>query len=160
MRIIHTGDIHFGSPLSARFSLEKAEVRRAEICSTFRRLVDFAKAQGVGFILLAGDIFDGDFPLARDREFFYGVIQNAPQIEFFYLKGNHDFLEEEVALPNLKRFGGEWKSYHYGSICVSGIELCEENLGRFYDELVLDKNKINIVLLHGQIVSSLEGGIS
>ena len=159
MKVIHTGDIHFGSPFTCRFSKEQAEVRRAEICSTFRRLVDFAKAQGVRLVLLAGDVFDGEFPSVRDREFFYGVIENAPQIDFFYLKGNHDLFEEEVALSNLKRFGKEWRSYSYGNLCVSGIELCGQNCGRFYDELVLDKNKINLVLLHGQVSSSVGEGL-
>ncbi len=159
MRIIHTGDIHLGSPFAVRLVKEKAELRRAEICSTFRRLVAFATAQGVRLILLAGDVFDGDFPSARDREFFYGVIKSAPQIDFLYLKGNHDLFEEEVELPNLKRFGREWRSYEYGSLTVSGIELCAQNCESFYSSLVLDKSKTNLLLLHGQISSMAGEGL-
>lgn len=159
MRIIHTGDIHLGSPLTTRWRKEKADVRRAELCSAFRRLVAFAAAQGVRLVLLAGDVFDGDFPSARDREFFYDVIKKAPQIDFLYLKGNHDFSEEEVRIPNLKRFGREWRGYEYGSLTVSGIELCKENADSFYNTLVLDKSKTNVVLLHGQISPSCGEGL-
>ena len=159
MKIIHTGDIHFGSPFTSRWGKEKAELRRGEICSAFRRLVAFAAAQEARIVLLAGDVFDGDFPSKRDREFFYGVIKSAPQIDFLYVKGNHDLFEEEVELPNLKRFGREWTSYEYGSLTVSGIELCEKNSESFYYSLALDKNKTNLVLLHGQISSSVGEGL-
>ena len=159
MKILHTGDIHLGAPLTAHFDRERAEMRRVEICSTFRRLVAFAQREGVRLILLAGDIFDGEFPLRRDEEFFYEVIKSAPQIDFLYLRGNHDRLGRGEKLSNLKPFDCEWRSYDYGEVTVSGIELNAENSFTFYNGLRLDARRKNIVMLHGQVAPSAGAGL-
>ena len=48
-----------------------------------------------------------------------------PQIEFYYLKGNHDsdnFFSKLDDIPeNLHLFNEEWKTYDCGSISLSGI---------------------------------------
>lgn len=159
MKIIHTGDIHLGAPLTAHFDRDRAEMRRVEICSTFRRLVAFAQREGVRLILLAGDIFDGEFPLRRDEEFFYEVIKSAPQIDFLYLRGNHDRLGRGEKLSNLKSFDGEWRTYDYGEVTVSGIELNAENSFAFYNGLRLEARRKNIVMLHGQVAPSAGAGL-
>ena len=59
MKLIHTGDLHLGSPMLS-FPKEKAKIRRVEIAETFRRLCSYAKESGVDAVLIAGDLFDGN----------------------------------------------------------------------------------------------------
>ena len=153
MKLLHLADLHLGSEMNARLTQEKAALRREEICMAFDRAVEYAKRVGVSAILLSGDVFDGAVPLERDKEFFYDVIRQSPEILFFYLKGNHDGAEKTELLPNLKTFTEDsWTTYELGeNVTVSGIELTERNSESYYDGLHLDAAKTNVVMLHGQI---------
>ena len=156
MKLVHLADLHLGSEMSAHLSPAKAQARRGEICTAFLRAVEYADGIGAQAVLIAGDAFDTALPLRRDKEFFYGIIRDFSHITFFYLKGNHDGAEKVEELPNLKTFGKEWTSYDLGDgVCVSGIELCEENSTTYYADLHLDFAKKNIVMLHGQVAGSV-----
>lgn len=58
MKIIHTADLHLFSAMTANLSFDKAKIRNRELFETFERMVDFAKENGVGAFLIAGDMFD------------------------------------------------------------------------------------------------------
>ncbi len=156
MKLIHCADIHLGSKMEARLPGEKAEERKKEVRATFQRMVQYAAQEGVTAILLAGDVFDSDRPFKRDKEFFYSVVRNNPEIDFLYLRGNHDSLESytEDDLENLKTFGKEWTTYTYGNVTITGIELAPENAASIYSTLELDPDQQNFVMLHGQADSS------
>lgn len=157
MKLLHLADLHLGSEMRARLTADKARTRREEICSSFLRAVDYAKAEGIQAVLLCGDVFDTRLPLRRDKQLFYDVVRSSPEITFFYLKGNHDGAEKTEELPNLKTFGEEgWTTYSLGEgVTVSGIELTVENSLSYYDSLHLEDGKKNIVMLHGQIAESV-----
>ena len=148
MKLIHAADLHLGSRLDSRFSRELAEKRREEVRNSFRRMVDYADREGVRAILLSGDVFDSDKPFKKDKDFFYGVVEKHPAIDFLYLRGNHDKEGDERSLDNLKTFSHEWRSYAYGELVVSGIEITKDNATSLYSSLTLDGNKTNIVMLH------------
>ncbi len=150
MKLIHCADVHLGAKLSS-FPKELAESRKTEVRNTFRRMVQFAKDNEVRVILLVGDVFDREKPYKKDTDFFYDVVRSYPEIDFLYLRGNHDETGEEIRLPNLKTFDKEWHTYEYDGLTVSGIELAKENAHSYYSTLSLNKNKRNIVMLHGQI---------
>ncbi len=155
IKIIHCADVHLGSKMEAKLPKRKVEERRNEVRNTFHRMVEYAKMQGVKAILLAGDVFDSDRPLKRDKEFFYDVVRGNPEIDFLYLRGNHDseqsYTEE---IPNLKTFSGAWTAYEYDGVRISGLEITRENALSLYSTLQLGKTKKNIVTLHGQISST------
>ena len=160
MKIIHTADIHLGSRMDSRFSKEIAGERKAELRNTFKRLVEYAKENGVSVIMLCGDVFDSDRPFKKDKDFFYSVITANPDIDFLYLKGNHDISDAipEVLPENLKLFSEQWSAYPYGDVVICGTEICPSNSSSYYSSLVLEKDKFNIVMLHGQISDSLSCG--
>ena len=152
MKIIHAADIHLGSKIESKFPKEITSVRRKEILDTFSRMVSYAKEHDVKVIILAGDVFDKDKPAMKDRDFFYKTVKNNPEIDFLYLKGNHDIegSYEETNIPNLKTFNSnEIKTYSYGNIDISGIEMVSENYKSLYSKIILNKERINIFVLHG-----------
>lgn len=153
MKILHCADIHLGSKMEAKFPKEKSDERKMEIRSTFNRMVQHAKDRDIKVIILAGDVFDSDRPLKKDKEFFYNVIKNNPDIDFLYLRGNHDIMESytEYGLANLKTFSNEWLTYEYEDVVIAGIESNSENAVSMYSSLKLSKDKKNIVIMHGQI---------
>ncbi|MBE6550235.1 MAG: DNA repair exonuclease [Ruminococcaceae bacterium] len=153
LRFIHCADIHLGSKMEAKLPEQKVEERRREIRMTFNKMIDYAKANGVRAILLSGDVFDSDRPLRRDKLFFYEAVKGNPDMDFIYLRGNHDSKESytEEGLLNLKTFSSEWSSYSYGDVDITGLELSEENELSLYSTLNLDSDKLNIVMLHGTV---------
>lgn len=153
MKIIHTADIHLGAKMDSVFPKEISERRKEELRNTFKKMVEYARKNDVGVILLCGDIFDSDAPFKKDKEFFYSVVRNNPEIDFLYLKGNHDIAEDysgEV-IPNLKTFSSEWTCYNYGNIAIWGTEITADNSISLYSALALNKDNVNIVMLHGQV---------
>ena len=150
MKIIHCADIHLGSRIDSRFPKELSERRKAEVRASFKRMVDFARDNGVKAILISGDLFDSDKPFKKDRDFFLSIVERNPSVDFLYLRGNHDEQGDGGEYPNLKTFSGEWQSYTYENLTISGIEIAGENASSLYSTLALDENKLNIVALHGQ----------
>ena len=155
MKIIHAADIHLGSKLDSKFSKTISDQRKVEVRNTFKRLVEYANKNSISLIMLSGDIFDSNTPAKKDKDFFYNVIKNNPNITFLYLKGNHDVSNTNVeTYDNLKVFSSSWQSYKFNNIVISAIELDDSNMSSFYSTLTLNENNVNIVMLHGQIGSS------
>lgn len=155
MKIIHVSDLHLGSKIGT-FPKEIANQRKNLIRERFRYVVNYASQNNIKVILLTGDIFDSDSPIKKDKDFFYEIIKDNSEIDFLYLKGNHDSNSaHNRTLPNLKLFNNEWKSYRYDNVVISGIEMDESNFKSLYSTLLLDKNDINIVLLHGQVSNTI-----
>lgn len=155
MKLIHCSDFHLDSAMESNLSALQARERNAELCMTFSRMVEYAKQEDVSVILLAGDLFDTDRITATTSAFLLDTIANNPNIDFLYIKGNHDEAERAFAgriLPeNLKTFADDWSSHHYGSVTVTAAQLNSDNCTTLYDSLQLDPAELNIVMLHGQI---------
>lgn len=154
MRIIHTGDLHLEAGLSTNYTKEQARERRREMLQTFEHMLQYAQEQGVSVILLAGDFFDTGKITKRTRKWIYELMRSCPDIDFLYLRGNHDrntgFGDDGENVPNLKLFGTQWTKFSYKELDISGIELTEENLRNIYDTLLLQPDRLNLVALHGQ----------
>lgn len=157
MKLIHCSDLHLDSKMEHNLTARQARERNSEICTTFSRLVSYAAENAVDGVLLAGDLFDTGRVSTQTAMFVLDGIRAAKDIEFFYLRGNHDESRDVfwgMELPeNFRTFGPGWTSYRLGSLVVTGLELNRENRESMYDTLRLDASDTNIVLLHGQIAT-------
>lgn len=112
-RFLHAADLHLDSPLrgleadpSAPAELIRGATRRA-----LGRLVDLAIAEKVDFLLIAGDIYDGDWPDFGTGLFFAAQMRRLAQaaIPVFAVRGNHDAanrITRSLRLPeNVTVFG-------------------------------------------------------
>ena len=155
MKLIHCADIHLGSALTSRFGKDKAAIRKGELRSAFSAMVDYARQENIAAILLCGDVFDSDRPSKKDKEFFYQVVKNNPDIDFLYLRGNHDQRSAyDMELPNLKTFDSRWSCYRYGDTAIWGLELDSTNEATLYSAFQAEQETKNIVMLHGQLADS------
>ena len=154
MKFIHTADLHLDSKIDG-IPTDKSKTRREEIVRTFEKLVDFADKNSVRAIIIAGDMFDTTGITLKTKARVLETIKKHSHIDFLYLKGNHDevsFFDEQDDLENLISFSDEYKSISYGDVVITGIVLTSLNQKVVYDSLVLDANKTNILVMHGQIV--------
>lgn len=93
-RFIHAADIHLDSPLKG---LEQYEGAPVEIIRTAPRkalinLVDLAIEESVDFVLIAGDLYDGDWRDSNTGIFFIRQAQRLRDagIPLYLISGNHD----------------------------------------------------------------------
>ncbi len=163
MKVIHCADLHLDSKMDSFLTKEKAEERREELLATFSKMLTFAEESQVEIILIAGDLFDGDY-VATDvkRRVFYEIAQHK-DIRFYYLKGNHDRdfgLWKEGIPENLRLFSTEWNTYYEGEgrLAISGLELTKENQRSAGETCPVVEDGISVVMLHGQVVSSFHEG--
>ncbi len=160
MKLLHCADIHLGSKINSKLPPQKAAERRIELRLAFNKMINYAKTSGIKAILIAGDAFDSDRPLKTDKEFFYDAVKACSDIDFFYLRGNHDKFEsfEDGSVKNLKTFGEEWTTYEYGFVTISGVEFAKNNTTSIYSSAVFRRDRFNVVMLHGQIADTVQSG--
>ena len=160
MRIIHCADLHLDSNLQMNFTKEQARERNMELFATFEQMVQYGEREHVQAILLVGDLFDTSTPSSAMANAVLEVIASHPSIYFFYVRGNHDrhfsWREAEKLPENLKVFDHNWKTFSLGNLAVSGIECEGDSLFFQAGQLELPADKINLVLLHGKVVSKEE----
>lgn len=156
MKIIHCADLHLDSKMETHLSFDQAKSRRYEILETFAKMVRYAQKEGIGLILIAGDMFDT--PANRQRRIkdrVLEIIRDSPDIDFLYLQGNHDsdaYFKTMVSQPaNLKLFANQPQSYRYKNLVVTGLEFDNKNPMPDPTDLKLDPEDFNIVLLHGLV---------
>jgi DNA repair protein SbcD/Mre11 len=93
-RFIHTADIHLDSPLKGLEAHEDAPVNelRGATRRAFDNLIELAIEEEVAFVLIAGDLYDGDWKDYNTGLFFAGRMGRLEKagIKVFIVSGNHD----------------------------------------------------------------------
>ena len=93
-KFIHAADVHLDSPLRGLSSYESAPVEaiRDACRRAFENLIDLAIEEKVAFILLAGDLYDGDWNDYSTGIFFSRQMGRLHDhdIRVFAVAGNHD----------------------------------------------------------------------
>lgn len=93
-KFIHASDLHLDSPLVglARYPGAPAEQLRAATRDALTALVDMAIKEGAAFVLIAGDLYDGDWRDYNTGLFFaqqMSLLRNAG-VRVYITTGNHD----------------------------------------------------------------------
>lgn len=105
MRLIISADTHLGSPIRSTALRNPALGERLKQVSrdTFRDIVDLAISENVDALVLAGDIFDNDFPDLKSRAFLIAQLVRAgvAGVATVLIRGNHDALLDHTAHGDL-----------------------------------------------------------
>ena len=120
IRFLHTADIHLDSPLRGLSAYEGAPVDllRTATRRAFSQLVDMAIEEDVDFVVIAGDLYDGDWRDYNTGLFFVREMGrlNQAEIPVFLVYGNHDAESEitkQLTLPkNVKSFSAKKPETH------------------------------------------------
>ena len=99
-RFIHTADLHLDAPLKAMALRDPglaAEIGTASR-TAFSRIVDLCIDEAVAFLLIAGDLWDGDFSSTRTPRFLKEELLRLDRaaIRCFIIRGNHDALARQT----------------------------------------------------------------
>ena len=151
MKILHTSDIHLGSPITAHLDGARAATRRRELQDGFARLTRRATELGCSAIIIAGDLFDTEGASRRLIEATLATVAAAESIKFYYLPGNHEgdaIARLGVKLPeNLYIFGEEWTYFKLGGITLLGRSTVKADM---FSEIKRPEGR-SIAVLHGEL---------
>jgi DNA repair exonuclease SbcCD nuclease subunit len=93
-RFLHAADIHLDSPLKGLTGQNGSAAERVRTATreSFDRLVSLAIEEKVSFLIIAGDLYDGDWRDYKTGLFFAAQMGrlNAANIPVYLLHGNHD----------------------------------------------------------------------
>src|SRR5918996_1910432 len=93
-KFIHAADIHLDSPLRGLEQYDGAPVEqiRGATRQALANLVELALAERVAFVLLAGDLYDGEWKDYNTGLFFAAQMTRLREagIRAFLIAGNHD----------------------------------------------------------------------
>ncbi len=94
MKFLHAADVHLDSPLRGLDRYEGAPVDeiRGATRKALANLVSLALDEEVDFVILAGDLFDGDWPDFNTGLFFVQQMARlgTRDIRVYAVRGNHD----------------------------------------------------------------------
>ncbi|MBB5684962.1 metallophosphoesterase family protein [Sphingobium boeckii] len=119
-RFLHAADIHLDSPLRglSRYEGMPEDEIRSATRAAFDNLIQRAVDEAVDFVLIAGDIFDGDWKDMGTGLYFARAMGrlNQADIPVFLLSGNHDaesVLTRSIPWPpNVRLFGTKRPETH------------------------------------------------
>jgi DNA repair exonuclease SbcCD nuclease subunit len=104
-RFLHAADLHIDSPLRGLEADAPAERIRAATRAAYVNLVDLALRERVAFVVIAGDLFDGEWQDWRTGQFFVHETMRLTRdnIQVVMIRGNHDaqsVISRRLALPD------------------------------------------------------------
>ena len=162
VKVLHCADLHFDTPFK-ELSKEISDTSKNELLEVFKNIIDLAIDENIEVLLIAGDVFD-NLTVNKNTLFFISdQIRRIKNIKVFISPGNHDPYNEKsfysmINWPeNVYIFKGdmEFKEVKELNLIVWGAGFRQnyenETLLRGID---VDNDKINIMLLHGEIAST------
>jgi DNA repair exonuclease SbcCD nuclease subunit len=165
--VLHAADLHIDSPLKGLPQGKLADQTRSATRRAFEALVQLALAEKVRVVLLAGDVFDGDWRDVHTGVFFTQQLKRLTDagMRVFIARGNHDAaskMSRHLTLPPGAKV--------FGHLAVDSIDLPEWGIAihgwSFPVESVKDNplprypppvaGRVNIGVLH----TNIDGGQS
>lgn len=166
---LHAADIHLDSPLRGLEGYADAPVDQIRQATrrAFDNLIDLAIEEQVAFVLLAGDIYDGDWKDYNTGLFFIDRISRLRKadIRVFMVSGNHDAasqISKSLHLPdNVHLFSAK----HSETITLEALEVAihgqsyhtralTDNIAKNYPHAL--PHYLNIGLLHTSLTGRQE----
>lgn len=169
MRVIHAADLHIDSPLRGLGRIEGAPVDDIRLATrrAFTRLVDTCLEDQAALLILAGDVFDGEWRDFNTGLFFVRELARLRDTgtRVVMVRGNHDaesVLARHIPLPeHVHTFPVETPStLELGDLGLAvhgqsyGSRSVEDNLAEQYP--ARRRDLLNIGVLHTNAIGSAE----
>lgn len=160
-KFIHAADIHLDSPLLGLERYEGAPVEdvRGATRRALQNLVGLALEEDVKFVLIAGDLYDGDWRDYNTGLFFASQMAKlkGAGIKVFAVRGNHDAASQITRMLRLPDNTKDFSTERPDTICLDDLGVAihgqgfpvsavTEDLSRRYPKPL--KDYFNIGLLH------------
>lgn len=171
VKFLHAADLHLDSPLLGLDRYEGAPVDEVRLATrvALQKMVAFAIESKVDFVVIAGDVYDGNWKDYNTGLFFVDCMRQLAEskIRVFLITGNHDaqnkmsrslrlptgVFQFDVRKPETIRLEDLGVSLH-------GFSFADAEVARnvSMDFPAADRGMLNIGLLHTSLDSESQGG--
>lgn len=163
MRFIHIADMHFDTPFTFLGEKENlGDIRRLEQREVFKKMINYIKEEKIPYLLISGDLYDHNYIKKTTIEYINNLFKTIPETKIFITPGNHDPILKNSYYNNFEWnknvyiFNSQIKSYEFEDVDIYGFGFdnfyC--NSFKIEDIEIKNKEKINILIIHGDIDAS------
>ncbi len=93
VKLLHMGDVFLDCPFSVMAAQDSA-ARRQETRETFLRAIRYIKEEGIGVLLITGNLIDNSYATLGTIEFLRAAFNEIPNTRVFIMPGSHDYICE------------------------------------------------------------------
>lgn len=163
MRFIHIADMHFDTPFSFLGEKENlGDIRRLEQRQVFQKVINYIKQEKIPYLFISGDLYDHNYVKKTTIEYINNLFKTIPGTKILIAPGNHDpFLKNSYYNnfewnKNVYIFNSEIKCYELDEADIYGFGFDNFYCNNFNVEniTIKNKNKLNILIVHGDIDAS------
>jgi len=161
MKFVHIADVHLDIPfktISDRADL--GTKRRLEQRQALKDVIQFIKENNIEYLFISGDLYENEYIRESSIEYLNNLFKEIPNTKIYIAPGNHDpniknsYYNTFSWASNVKIFTNRVEKvdaniYGYG---FNDFEMLENKLEEIEN---LDKNKINILITHGDLSESI-----
>ncbi len=159
MKFVHIADMHFDKPFTILEKNGLTESRRLEQRNTFHKMIEYIKENNVDYLFIAGDLYEHEYIRKSTIEYINNCFKEIENTCIYIAPGNHDpyihnsYYHQFHWNKNVKIFTDLEK------IEKDNINIYGYGFTNFYSKTAnlpkdLDKNKINILLMHADLNGS------
>lgn len=160
MNFVHIGDVHFDVPFSTITERSDfGDERRLEQRKGFKQVIDFIKDKNVEYLFISGDLFENDYVRKSTIEYINNLFKMIPNTKIYITPGNHDpniknsYYQIINWSENVKIFESEVEKIENEDCDIYGFGFDNFEMRKYQlnDIFVSNKDKINILITHGDI---------
>lgn len=161
MKLVHAADIHLDSPMRglSRYEGAPLEAMRGATRRAFSRLVDLCLEEEASLLLIAGDLYDGDWRDYSTGLFFLKEMRRLREgdVEVVLLRGNHDAASQIARTLKLPAHVRELSTHHPETVEFAKLGVAVHGQGFAHRAVTDDLSKaypaplpglLNVGLLH------------
>lgn len=162
VKILHCADLHLDAPLVG-LSDRLAAIRQEELRESFGKIVDIAQDRNVDILIISGDLFDRETVKTTTIDYIIQKLRELKDLSVVIAAGNHDCLaksyyyKRDIWPQNIHIFDDTTRKLDFPRLntCVYGISFKEayQETGFLKGFMAEDESKINILAVHGEVVS-------
>lgn len=147
----HMADIHLDSPLQYLNDSTKIENRRIEHKKAFKDAILSIKEKECKFILISGDLFDGEVADVTTMKYVDDVFKMVEDVKIIIIAGNHDLYNQNTLIYNYPYTSKNVVVLKdYESVIVDDVKI----YSNISNDETLDNNYYNILMWHGDVNES------
>lgn len=160
MKFIHAADIHINRKFKKISNPKIREEHQKGVFMIFKRIIELTKTEKADFLILAGDLFEDEYPTLNDLKYISDLFLLIPETSVIIVFGNHDpyfrgspvfnfsFPKNVTIFDNSSLTKKEIKGVNfYGLSFMSGKDTGTVSL----KDLRLSKDQKNVLMFHGNI---------
>lgn len=162
MNFVQIADVHFDIPfttISDRADLGKE--RRLEQRKAFNDVINYIKENNVENLFICGDLYEQEYIRESTINYINNLFKEIPKTKVYIVPGNHDpyiknsYYEKYNWADNVYIFKETVEIIEKNEFDIYGFGFnnFEMNLNQINNISIKNKNKINILISHGDIYS-------